>query len=94
MKYSILSIFILFFVTMISANADTQQEKLDWSPTFKRGVNISHWMAQHFPGKYADPYRFSEADAKWIAKHGFDHVRIPVDGRILMSVEGKLIGAL
>lgn len=94
MKYSILSIFILFFVTMISANADTQQEKLDWSPTFKRGVNISHWMAQHFPGKYADPYRFSEADAKWIAKHGFDHVRIPVDGRILMSVEGKLIHEL
>jgi len=79
---------------MTSTTANAQQEKLDWTPTFKQGINISHWMAQHFPNKYADPYRFSEADAKWIAKNGFDHVRIPVDGRILVSVEGKLIHEL
>jgi len=93
-KHSVLLIFALFFINMLSAHASPQKEKLDWSPTFKQGINISHWMAQHFPGKYADPYRFSEADAKWIAKHGFDHVRIPVDGRILVSVEGKLINEL
>ena len=94
MKYSLISILTLFFLSLASANATTKQEKLDWSPTFKQGINISHWMAQHYPGKYADPYRFSEADAKWIAKRGFDHVRIPVDGRILVSVEGNLIHEL
>lgn len=94
MKYPILSMLALFFINLISVNANAQQEKPDWSPTFKQGINISHYMAQHFPGKYADPYRFSEADAKWIAKHGFDHVRIPVDGRILVSVEGNLIHEL
>ncbi len=94
MKSSVLSIIALFFISLVSANVSSEPEKLDWTPTFKQGINISHWMAQHSPGKYADPYRFSEADAKWIATHGFDHVRIPVDGRILMSVEGKLINEL
>ena len=92
MKNAILLTFLLFFTTVVSANP--QQEKIDWTPTFKQGLNISHWMAQHFEGKYADPYRFSEKDAKWVAKHGFDHIRIPVDGRILISVEGKLIHEL
>lgn len=62
--------------------------------SFQKGVNISHWMAQHFEGKYADPWRLSETEVKWIAQHGFDHVRIPVDGRILMSIDGKLINEL
>lgn len=64
------------------------------APTFQKGVNISHWLAQHFPGQYATPERFSAADAAWIAEHGFDHVRIPVDGRILISLEGQLIDEL
>ncbi|WP_221031417.1 glycoside hydrolase family 5 protein [Actomonas aquatica] len=63
-------------------------------PTFKRGVNISHWMAQHFPGRYATPDRFDAEDAAWIAAHGYDHVRIPIDGRILISLEGNLIAEL
>lgn len=62
--------------------------------SFRKGVNISHWMAQHFEGKYADPWRFSETEAEWITQQGFDHIRIPVDGRILMSIQGKLIGEL
>ena len=37
---------------------------------------------------------FSAADAAWIAEHGFDHVRIPIDGRILIGLEGKLIHEL
>ncbi|MCC5025346.1 MAG: cellulase family glycosylhydrolase [Candidatus Synoicihabitans palmerolidicus] len=64
------------------------------SSSFKRGVNISHWLAQHAPGKYATAERFSAEDAAWIAEHGFDHVRIHIDGRILLSIEGKLIEEL
>lgn len=84
--FCLLGIFI-YMVFAPSAIADNAY-------TFQKGVNISHWMAQHFEGKYADPWRFSESEAKWIAEHGFDHVRIPVDGRILLSVEGKLINEL
>lgn len=74
------------FVFSSSAVAD------DYS--FRKGVNISHWMAQHLEGKYADPRRLSETEVEWIVRQGFDHVRIPVDGRILMSIEGKLIDEL
>lgn len=62
--------------------------------SFRKGVNISHWMAQHLEGKYADPWRLDEAETKWIAQQGFDHIRIPVDGRILVSIEGELIDEL
>lgn len=62
--------------------------------TFDRGVNISHWIGQQLPGKWADPQRFSGSDAAWIASQGFDHVRVPVDGRILLAIEGQLIHEL
>lgn len=59
--------------------------------TFEKGVNVSHWMAQHSEGKYATPEKFNADDAKWIADEGYDHIRVPVDGRILFNTEGKLI---
>ncbi|MCF3649943.1 glycoside hydrolase family 5 protein [Synoicihabitans lomoniglobus] len=80
---TILSIAVCAGPTVATAGSD-----------FKKGVNISHWLAQHAPGHYATAERFEAEDAAWIADHGFDHVRIPVDGRILMSIEGKLITEL
>ncbi len=82
-----------FFATVALATTITLTAVAQ-TPAFKRGVNISHWLGQHAPGKYATSERFSPADAVWIAEHGFDHVRIPVDGRILISLEGKLIHEL
>lgn len=58
--------------------------------TLRRGVNASHWLGQHPPDRYADPNRFCENDVRWIANEGYDHVRIPVDGRILLDEHGHL----
>ena len=58
--------------------------------TFKRGVNISHWLSQNYPGRpYAAPW-FGEKDVDWIAAHGFDHIRFPVDGRLWLRADGSL----
>lgn len=51
------------------------------APTFQRGVNISHWLAQNNPDRpYGAPW-FDEEDVAWVAAQGFDHLRVPVDGR-------------
>lgn len=57
----------------------------------RRGVNASHWLGQHPPDRYADPARFCEADVAWIAGQGYDHIRIPVDGRILLDDYQQLL---
>jgi endoglucanase len=58
--------------------------------TFKRGVNISHWLAQHFEQRpYGAPW-FDAEDVAWIAAQGFDHIRLPVDGREWLLPDGSL----
>jgi endoglucanase len=58
--------------------------------TFKRGVNISHWLSQNSGNMtYAAPW-FGEGDVDWIAKQGFDHIRLPVDFRLCLAADGSL----
>ncbi|MES1146993.1 MAG: cellulase family glycosylhydrolase [Solimonas sp.] len=58
--------------------------------TFKRGVNISHWLSQNFGTlTYAAPW-FGEKDVAWIAEHHFDHIRLPVDVRSCLAADGSL----
>jgi endoglucanase len=58
--------------------------------TFKRGVNISHWLSQNGARQvYGAPW-FGEADVEWISKQGFDHIRLPVDFRLCIAPEGSL----
>ncbi|HEY5079958.1 MAG TPA: cellulase family glycosylhydrolase [Opitutaceae bacterium] len=57
--------------------------------TFKKGVNISHWLSQNAVGEYAAPW-FGEADVDWISKHGFDHIRLTVDFRECLAADGSL----
>ena len=60
------------------------------TPTFKRGLSIGHWLAK-FDDKvgYGGNW-FGDADIRWIAAQGFDHIRIPVDGRLWLLESGKL----
>jgi len=54
----------------------------------KRGVNLGMWLAQ-YPVKddgYFDSY-ITQDDIKRIARYGFDHVRLPIDYRIIESDE-------
>ena len=62
--------------------------------SFRHGVNVSHWLAQYAQGQYASPEKFNQDDAKWIAAQGYDHIRVPVDGRILLNTQGQLITEL
>lgn len=58
--------------------------------TFKRGVNISHWLSQNSPARpFAAPW-FDEEDVSWIARQGFDHIRLPVDLRQCLRADGTL----
>jgi endoglucanase len=58
--------------------------------TFKRGVNLSHWLSQNTDTlTYAAPW-FGERDVAWIAEQGFDHIRLPVDGRLCLNPDGSL----
>ncbi len=57
--------------------------------TFKRGVNISHWLSQNFNTPYAAPW-FGQKDVAWIAQHGFDHIRLAVDLRECLTPDGAL----
>ncbi len=59
--------------------------------SFKRGVNISHWISQNEGSEiFANPAYFNESDVAWIAAHGFDHIRLPVDVRECLAADGTL----
>jgi endoglucanase len=60
------------------------------APTFMRGVNIDNWLSQN-EGEmtYAAPW-FTAEDVAWIAAHGFDHIRFPIDSRIWLKPDGTL----
>lgn len=58
--------------------------------TFKRGVNISHWLSQNSSARpFAAPW-FDDEDVAWIAQQGFDHIRLPVDIRLCLREDGSL----
>jgi endoglucanase len=58
--------------------------------SYQRGINISHWLSQNSPNRpYAAPW-FTEDDVAWIAAQGFDHLRLPVDGRLWLRDDGSL----
>jgi len=59
------------------------------APTFQRGVNICHWLSQCFDRPYAGDW-FTEKDVQWIAAHGFDHIRFPIDARLWLQADGLL----
>jgi len=52
-----------------------------------RGVNLSHWLSQDF-GFCAKEAWITQNDITFIARTGFDHVRLPVDEKELWNVDG------
>ena len=90
-----------FFFTLIAAgfvgpalNAAADSGAVDRNDFhFKRGVNISHWLSQNNAERTYAAGWFGEPDIAWIAQQGFDHVRLPVDVRLCVDQQGKLIPA-
>jgi endoglucanase len=58
--------------------------------SFLRGVNISHWLAQFHSERPYGASWFTREDCAWIRANGFDHIRIPVDGRVWARPDGSV----
>ena len=58
--------------------------------SFRRGVNISHWLSQNYEERTYAAGWFTKADVDWIAAQGFDHLRIPIDSANWTTPDGHL----
>ncbi|MBK9990359.1 MAG: cellulase family glycosylhydrolase [Verrucomicrobia bacterium] len=54
----------------------------------QRGTNLSHWLSQDFGWAPRDQWITTE-DMRFIAKQGFDHVRLPIDEKELWLPNGQ-----
>lgn len=54
----------------------------------QRGTNLSHWLSQDF-GWAPRATWITENDLRFIAKQGFDHVRLPIDEKELWNEDGS-----
>jgi endoglucanase len=57
-----------------------------------RGTNLSHWLSQDF-GWTDRSFYITGNDIRFIARCGFDHVRLPIDEKEMWSEDGKPIEA-
>lgn len=71
-----------------SGGADTPASTGE--PSFRKGVSIAHWLAKVYDPAGPGGAFFGRDDVQWIARSGFDHVRIPVDGRWIWRTDGTL----
>jgi endoglucanase len=92
MRPILITICVLANIAFFTGCAGNKSSASDVSSyTFKRGVNISHWLSQNYGERtYAAPW-FTQADVAWIADQGFDHIRVPIDSKHWMTSEGALI---
>lgn len=76
-------------LTVLSSGTPAAQGR-PANPAFRRGVSIGHWLADMNAGQaYGAPW-FGRDDVVWIGRQGFDHLRIPVDGRLWVQPDGSL----
>ncbi len=54
----------------------------------RRGTNLSHWLSQDFGWQPRQQW-ITEQDLRFIARLGFDHVRLPVDEKELWRDDGS-----
>jgi len=53
-----------------------------------RGTNLSHWLSQDF-GWFPRESFITEGDFRYIARAGFDHVRLPIDEKEMWNEDGQ-----
>jgi endoglucanase len=57
--------------------------------TIHRGTNLSHWLSQDFG--WSPRHQFiTENDLRFLARTGFDHVRLPIDEKDLWLEDGRV----
>jgi endoglucanase len=83
------------FVAMSLASSAAPVDPAPQTPvgfSIRRGTNISHWLSQDFGWAPRDSW-FTEKDVQFIARQGFDHIRLPVDEKELWTSAGRPIEA-
>jgi len=55
----------------------------------KNGVNISHWLSQSNQRGEKRIAWFTHDDVAYIAKLGYDHIRIPIDEEQMFTADGQ-----
>ena len=81
----ILGVGLAFLGAAICASATSNMP----ASTFRRGIDVCHWLSQCFGRPYAGNW-FTEKDVEWIAAQGFDHIRFPIDARLWLRADGSL----
>ncbi|MEX0332804.1 MAG: glycoside hydrolase family 5 protein [Puniceicoccaceae bacterium] len=85
-------VFILWGCTLSTQETTQRAEQPEAMPqtTFQKGVNLSHYLSQTGRREYAEPGFIVEEDLAWIAARGYDHIRLPVDGPLLINKKGQV----
>ncbi|MBI5424456.1 MAG: cellulase family glycosylhydrolase [Opitutae bacterium] len=81
---------LLSCLGLATALASTSSTPAPTNPSgfrIHRGTNLSHWLSQ-YAGAPRDKF-ITEEDFKFIARAGFDHVRLPVDEKELWNEDGR-----
>ncbi len=78
----------LAFVTLGSALLGASKPMNPAGFAIQRGTNLSHWLSQDF-GWAPRATWITENDLRFIARQGFDHVRLPIDEKELWGEDGK-----
>jgi endoglucanase len=55
------------------------------------GVNLSHWLAQHFEGTPDCEELFTKEDVVYLKEKGFGHIRLQIEESEMWDKEGKPI---
>ena len=56
----------------------------------KNGLNISHWLSQTNQRGESRRTYFTRPDVEYIAKLGYDHIRIPIDEEQMFTEDGRI----
>ena len=57
----------------------------------RRGTNVSHWLSQTILQGNDRINYFTEKDVIYLASHGFDHIRLPIDEEELWNMQHEKI---
>lgn len=80
---------LLLMLTSLTASACLQAAPSNPSGfVIHRGTNLSHWLSQDF-GWFPRETFITENDFAFIARAGFDHVRLPIDEKEMWLEDGR-----
>ena len=84
MKFKVLLVTILASSQILFAFSQNKN-----SFEIKNGLNISHWLSQSKQRGEARKAYFTRSDVEYIAKLGYDHIRIPIDEEQMFTADGQ-----